>query len=256
MALCLCFGTRPDPVNPAPPKPDYFGFASGGVALRSSMRSRPGQPRRLAELRTDLGIVDRGHTPHRRVLIHEAHTPTPPWTSESCSRPRCPAARHDRLPALTILSTAIVIPQFLQVVRGFRAIEVGDTLVWIAAPQFILCLMAGYILRRVDARFVASLGFMFICAACLMVAHTITRSGARISFCPRHCYKPSDRASPCRELSFRGVAPAAPGCADFCLRAPGLAPDGRRAGHRVHHDDPAQARPGRFPTSSDSTCKW
>ncbi|HEY0341192.1 MAG TPA: hypothetical protein VGC34_10330, partial [Steroidobacteraceae bacterium] len=85
---------------------------------------------------------------------------------------------------LTILSTAFVIPQFLQVVRGFRAIEVGETLVWIAAPQFILCLMAGYILRRVDARLVASFGFMFICAACLMVAHTLTPVWGSDQFLP------------------------------------------------------------------------
>ena len=68
--------------------------------------------------------------------------------------------------------------------RGFRAIEVGETLVWIAAPQLILCLMAGYILRRVDARFVASVGFLFICTACLMVAHTITPVWGSDQFLP------------------------------------------------------------------------
>jgi DHA2 family multidrug resistance protein len=85
---------------------------------------------------------------------------------------------------LTILSTAYVVPQFLQVVRGFRAIEVGGTLVWIAAPQFILCFMAGYILRRVDARYVASVGFMFICAACLLIAHTLTPLWGSDQFLP------------------------------------------------------------------------
>src|SRR3984885_11691209 len=85
---------------------------------------------------------------------------------------------------LTILTTSYVIPQFLQVVRGFRAIEVGETLVWIAAPQFILCLMAGYILRHIDAPFVASVGFMFICAACLLVAHTITPVWGSDQFLP------------------------------------------------------------------------
>jgi DHA2 family multidrug resistance protein len=75
---------------------------------------------------------------------------------------------------LTILSTAFVIPQFLQTVRGFRALEIGQTLSWIAAPQLIICFLAGYILRRVDARLVATFGFICICAACLLVAHGLT----------------------------------------------------------------------------------
>ena len=58
--------------------------------------------------------------------------------------------------------------------RGFRALEVGDTLVWIAAPQLILCPLAALMLRRSDARLVASIGFMFISIACLMVAYNLT----------------------------------------------------------------------------------
>ena len=43
---------------------------------------------------------------------------------------------------LTILSTAYLIPQYLGAVRGFRALQVGQTLVWIAAPQLIICPLA------------------------------------------------------------------------------------------------------------------
>ena len=118
-------------------------------------------------------------------FIHEARTPNPAVNFKVLFE--APLPRLLVMIAflrLTILSTAFVIPQFLQVVRGFRAIEVGETLVWIAAPQFILCFMAGYILRRIDARFVASVGFMFICAACLMVAHTITPVWGSDQFLP------------------------------------------------------------------------
>jgi DHA2 family multidrug resistance protein len=75
---------------------------------------------------------------------------------------------------LTILSTSYAIPQFLQVVRGFREFEVGQTLVWIAAPQLFVGFVAGYLLRRVDPRLVASVGFICICIACLIVAHGLT----------------------------------------------------------------------------------
>ena len=85
---------------------------------------------------------------------------------------------------LTILSTSFAIPQFLQVVRGFRALEVGQTLVWIAVPQMLVCLTAGYLLRRTDPRLVASMGFLFICIACLMVAHGLTPLWGTDQFLP------------------------------------------------------------------------
>jgi len=85
---------------------------------------------------------------------------------------------------LTILSTAFAIPQFLQVVRGFRALEVGQTLVWIAVPQLLVCLGAGYLLRRTDPRLVSSMGFLCICIACLMVAHGLTPLWGTDQFLP------------------------------------------------------------------------
>jgi len=85
---------------------------------------------------------------------------------------------------LTILSTAYAIPQFLGVVRGFRALQVGQTLIWIAIPQLVMCFTAGYLLRRSDPRLVASVGFLFICAACLMVAHGLTPDWSTDQFIP------------------------------------------------------------------------
>jgi MFS transporter, DHA2 family, multidrug resistance protein len=85
---------------------------------------------------------------------------------------------------LTILSTAYAVPQFLQVVRGFRTLEVGQTLVWIAVPQVLVCFAAGYLLRRIDARLVASMGFICICFACLMVAHGLTPDWGTDQFLP------------------------------------------------------------------------
>jgi len=85
---------------------------------------------------------------------------------------------------LTILSTAFVIPQFLQTVRGFRALEVGQTLLFIAAPQLLICFLAGYTLRRFDARLVATFGFMCVCVACLSVAHGLTPSWGSDQFMP------------------------------------------------------------------------
>jgi MFS transporter, DHA2 family, multidrug resistance protein len=186
MALCLRFGTSPDPANPQKPKPDYFGFASGGIGM-ALIYAALDQGNRLDWLNSGLvwGLFLAGALLVTAFFIHEARIPNPAVSFKVLFE--APLPRLLVMIAflrLTILSTSYVIPQFLQVVRGFRAIEVGETLVWIAAPQFILCLMAGYILRRVDSRFVASVGFVFICMACLMVAHTITPVWGSDQFLP------------------------------------------------------------------------
>jgi DHA2 family multidrug resistance protein len=85
---------------------------------------------------------------------------------------------------LTILSTAYLIPQYLQVVRGFRALDVGHTLLWIAAPQLIFCPLAGLMLRRADPRLVSSIGFIFISVACLMVGYGLTPIWSSRQFLP------------------------------------------------------------------------
>jgi len=186
MALCLSLGTRPDPVNPQRPKPDYFGFAYGGIGL-ALIYAALDQGNRVDWLNSGLiwGLLIAGGLLVTAFFIHEARTPNPAVSFKVLFE--APLPRLLVIIAflrLTILSTSYLVPQFLQVVRGFRAIEVGESLVWIAAPQFILCYMAGYILRRVDARFVASVGFMFICASCLLVAHTLTPVWGSDQFLP------------------------------------------------------------------------
>jgi DHA2 family multidrug resistance protein len=186
MALCLSLGTRPDPVNPQRPKPDYFGFAYGGIGL-ALIYAALDQGNRVDWLNSGLiwGLLIAGGLLVTAFFIHEARAPNPAVSFKVLFE--APLPRLLVIIAflrLTILSTSYLVPQFLQAVRGFRAIEVGESLVWIAAPQFILCYMAGYILRRVDARFVASVGFMFICASCLLVAHTITPVWGSDQFLP------------------------------------------------------------------------
>jgi DHA2 family multidrug resistance protein len=85
---------------------------------------------------------------------------------------------------LTILATAYLIPLYLGSVRGYRALEVGDTLIWIAIPQLCFCPLAALMLRRTDARLVASIGFVFISVACLMVAYNLTPIWGSFQFLP------------------------------------------------------------------------
>ena len=186
MVACLYFGIKPEPVNPNRPRADVYGFLYGGLGF-ALIYAALDQGNRLDWLNSPLiiGLLSAGCILLIAFFIHE-------W--------RCPYAAVDLrvvleppLPRmlllisflrLTILSTAFVIPQFLQTVRGFRALEVGDTLVWIAAPQLLVCFLAGFTLRRADPRMVAVFGFMCICVACLLVAYGLTPLWGSDQFLP------------------------------------------------------------------------
>jgi DHA2 family multidrug resistance protein len=176
MMLCLRFGVKPEAVNPNHPPPDYFGFASGGLGL-ALIYAALDQGNRLDWSNSPLvwGLMLSGGILLAAFFVHEARTPHPGIDLKVLFT--APLPRLLILVSflrLTILSTAYLIPQFLITVRGFRTLEVGQALVWIAAPQLLICFIAGYVLRRADPRLVASFGFMCICVACLMVSHYLT----------------------------------------------------------------------------------
>jgi len=186
MMLCLRFGVGPEPVNPAHLKPDWFGFASGGLGL-AMIYAGLDQGNRLDWTSSPLiwGLMMAGCILMVGFFIHELRSPNPAVDLKVAFT--APLPRLLVLVAflrLTILATSYVVPQFLQTVRGFRALEVGQTLVWIAIPQLLICFLAGYVLRRVDPRLVASFGFMCICLACLLLAHTITPLWGTDQFLP------------------------------------------------------------------------
>ena len=186
MALCLHFGIHPEPRSPQPPRPDWFGFASGGVGL-ALIYAALDQGNRLDWLNSPLviGLLASGLTLLVAFFVHERTIESPAVDFKVVFA--APMPRLLVLVAflrLTILSTAYIIPQFLGTVRGFRAIEVGQTLVWIAAPQLFVCLLGGYFLRRSDPRLVSSVGFIFVCCACLMVAYELTPLWGTDQFLP------------------------------------------------------------------------
>jgi MFS transporter, DHA2 family, multidrug resistance protein len=82
-----------------------------------------------------------------------------------------------------ILSTAYIIPTYLQTVQNFRELQVGAVLLWIALPQIVIVLPLGALLRRVDARWVLAFGTVLIGIACLM-ATNLTSQWATEDFLP------------------------------------------------------------------------
>jgi DHA2 family multidrug resistance protein len=186
MVACLLFGIRPEQPPAVRPRADVFGFIFGGFGF-ALIYAALDQGNRLDWLNSPLiiGLLSAGFILLIAFLVHEWHSSHPVLDLRVVLEPPLPRVLVlISFLRLTILSTAFVIPQFLQTVRGFRALEVGQALVWIAAPQLLICLLAGYVLRRVDARIVATVGFMCICIACLTVAHTLTPLWGSDQFIP------------------------------------------------------------------------
>jgi MFS transporter, DHA2 family, multidrug resistance protein len=82
-----------------------------------------------------------------------------------------------------ILSTAYIIPTYLQTVQNFRELQVGDVLLWIALPQLAIALPLAALLKRIDARWALALGTGLIGIACLMAAN-LTSAWATVDFLP------------------------------------------------------------------------
>jgi DHA2 family multidrug resistance protein len=82
-----------------------------------------------------------------------------------------------------ILSTSLIIPQYLTTVQNYRAMEIGGVLVWIALPQLLLAPVVATILRFVDARLMMAFGFALVGCACFM-AGQLTHDWVGADFLP------------------------------------------------------------------------
>jgi DHA2 family multidrug resistance protein len=185
MSLCLRAGIASKPITVRPP-PDLFGLVAGGTGL-ALIYAALDQGNRLDWLNSGLewGLLGSGALILVAFFVHEARTARPLLNLKVVFG--APIPSQFLLIAflrLTILSTTYLIPLYLGSVRGYRDLEVGDTLIWIAIPQLIFCPLAALMLRRSDARLVASIGFIFISIACLMVAHNLTPLWGSYQFLP------------------------------------------------------------------------
>jgi MFS transporter, DHA2 family, multidrug resistance protein len=185
MSLCLHRGIAAQPITARSPQ-DIFGLLAGGWGL-ALVYAALDQGNRLDWQNSGLvwGLMSAGVLLLAAILIHEARAANPLLDLKVVFGHPLPSQFVlIAFLRLTITSTAFLIPLFLGSVRGFRALETGDTLIWIAVPQLIFCPLAALMLRRTDARLVAAIGFIFISVACLMVAYNLTPLWGSYQFLP------------------------------------------------------------------------
>jgi DHA2 family multidrug resistance protein len=69
-----------------------------------------------------------------------------------------------------MLTTVLAIPNYLASVQGYRPLQTGPVLLWVALPQFLLSLFAMSLVRRIDPRLILTFGFTLIAIACILNA--------------------------------------------------------------------------------------
>jgi DHA2 family multidrug resistance protein len=69
-----------------------------------------------------------------------------------------------------MLATVITIPSYLASVQGYRPLQTGPVLLWVAIPQLVLGILAIYLLKYIDARLILATGFTLVGVACIMNA--------------------------------------------------------------------------------------
>jgi MFS transporter, DHA2 family, multidrug resistance protein len=176
MAACLHFGVGSQAPPPVRLHKDLYGLASCGIGL-ALLYAALDQGNRLDWTSSGLiwGLTIAGLVMLVAFVVHEKTTPFA-WLDFHVllGSPMPYLLLMIALLRLTILSTAYLIPYYLGGVRGFRSLIVGDTLIWIAAPQLILCPLAAFMLRRADPRIVSCFGMCLVGIACMQVAYTLT----------------------------------------------------------------------------------
>jgi DHA2 family multidrug resistance protein len=176
MAACLHFGLQSAAIQPTPIRRDLFGVVSFGAGL-ALIYAALDQGNRLDWLRSGLiwGLLLAGLVLLAAFVLHELLTPNP-WLNLKLitGGPLPLLLLNIAFLRLTINSTAFLIPQYLESVRNFRALQVGDTLIWIAIPQLIVCPISALVLRRFDPRIAPIFGLGLIASACLIVANGLT----------------------------------------------------------------------------------
>jgi MFS transporter, DHA2 family, multidrug resistance protein len=186
MLACIFFGIPRQPVNRAVLKTaDWAGMLYASLGL-SVIYAALDQGNRLDWLNSGLvnGLLLGGGLLIIAFVVQEA-THDRPWINlRFVTRGNVPLlCLYISLFRFVILSTSYLIPQYLTVVEGYRALEIGGVLIWIAMPQFLIAPVIATALRFVEPRIPLALGFALVGCACFM-AGQLTDNWAGTQFLP------------------------------------------------------------------------
>lgn len=106
-------------------------------------------------------------------------------------------------------ATGFVLPDYLTRVQGLRALQIGDTLNWIALPQIFLVPLVALLVRRIDARLLLVFGFSMIAIGSWMDTG-LTHDWVSGDFIPSQCVEAVGLAFGITALITFGIANITP----------------------------------------------
>jgi MFS transporter, DHA2 family, multidrug resistance protein len=175
MMVLVYFGIPWQPL-PKPkegqPKPNWRGFlyASLGVSL---LYIALDQGQRLYWLNSGVivGLIASGAFLIAATVVRHFVTPNPLVNFKFLARRNTILLSFVLfLFRFVLLAIVVAIPSFLASVQGYRPLQTGPVLLWVALPQCLLGLLAIYLLKYIDARLILSVGFGLVAVACFMNA--------------------------------------------------------------------------------------
>ena len=182
MMVCVHFGIprRDPPTDPAPSWRGFVYFSLGLALLTGAMD----QGERLDWLHSGV-IVGMGSAGLFLVAAAWARRILRPNTTVNLAflktRNTILLASSIFVFRFTLLSAYMLIPGFLGNVQHYRAIQTGQALAWVAAPQFVVVWIAAVIIIHTNSRLVHAVGLTTTAVACWVCAH-VDSSWAGTSF--------------------------------------------------------------------------
>lgn len=186
LLVCVYFGIPREPVKEdVKGKGDYWGMAFAGLGF-SLLYAALDQGNRLDWCSSGLvvGLFFGGGALIGAFIVHGHRNPQAFIDFRFLlARNIIPLVLLLVIARLLVLSSNFIVPQFLTQVAGFRPQQVGDILLWVALPQFIIGPCVGVVLRHVDARVLMTMGMSLILVACVL-ASQLTSSWSESEFIP------------------------------------------------------------------------
>jgi MFS transporter, DHA2 family, multidrug resistance protein len=167
---------------------DWFGILYAGIGF-GLLYAGLNQGNRLDWFNsgTVIGLLLGGALLIVAFLVHEARTAYPLIHLPVLRQ------RYIAIPLLLIslygfgsTATSFVLPDYMTRVQGLRALQVGDTLYWIALPQFVLVPLVAWLVQWMDARLLIAVGFSMIAVGSWMDA-SLTHDWVTGDFIPSQC---------------------------------------------------------------------
>jgi DHA2 family multidrug resistance protein len=69
---------------------------------------------------------------------------------------------------LALYGTIFLIPLYLGTVQGYSPLQIGEVLIWVGLPQFLIFPFLPFLMKHVDQRLLVSFGCLVFAASCFM----------------------------------------------------------------------------------------